>query len=366
MGRWLWSPGRQGGLGGPSPCGSVRTEPLSLSTTRVTTRLPVRPLPPSRRRGGRAVAVQGDVGKVGDIQRLFDAAFEHFGKLDILVNNAGVMFNKPVADVTEEEYDRIFAVNVKGTFFACRQAAKRMADGGRIINFSSSTTAMMLPTYGAYVATKGAVEQMSHVLAKELGPRGITVNVVSPGPTDTELFGRGKTERDKQRFAQMTALGRLGQPRTSPTWWLCWSATRLAGSPGRTSVPTAGLSEHRGVPAGGLGQDNEGESDVSDPVAAAGSSTPRTLTGIGGGHLKVARGEKSEHRFRDHQDRPFRSTGDTEMLQPEYCLCSATPARSAGPVLASSDMRGPTPRWVGDRRTGRRPCIRHDGTIEAG
>jgi 3-oxoacyl-[acyl-carrier protein] reductase len=118
--------------------------------------------------GGRAVAVQGDVGKIGDIQRPFDATFEHFGRLDILVNNAGVMFNRPIADVTEDEYDRIFAVNVKETFFACQQAAKRMADGGRIINFSSSTTAMMLPTYGAYVATKGAVEQMSHVLAKEL------------------------------------------------------------------------------------------------------------------------------------------------------------------------------------------------------
>ena len=161
---------------------------------------------------GRALAVQGDVGKVGDIQRLFDAAFEHFGKLDILVNNAGIMFNKPVAEVTEQEYDRIFAVNVKGTFFACQQAAKRMADGGRIINFSSSTTAMMLPTYGTYVATKGAVEQLTHILAKELGSRGITVNVVSPGPTDTELFGQGKTEQDKQRFAQMAALGRLGQP----------------------------------------------------------------------------------------------------------------------------------------------------------
>jgi 3-oxoacyl-[acyl-carrier protein] reductase len=161
---------------------------------------------------GRAVAVQGDVGKVGDVQRLFDAAFAHFGKLDIVVNNAGVMFNKRVVDVTEEEFDRIFAVNVKGTFFACQQAAKRMEDGGRIVNFSSSTTAMMLPTYGAYVATKGAVEQMSHVLAKELGPRGITVNVVSPGPTETELFGQGKTEHDKLRFAQMAALGRLGQP----------------------------------------------------------------------------------------------------------------------------------------------------------
>ncbi len=162
---------------------------------------------------GLAVAIQGDVGKVGDIQRLFDSTFEHFGRLDFLVNNAGVFFTKPVADVTEEEFDRIFAVNVKGTFFACQQAAKRIADGGRIINFSSSTTAMMLPTYGAYVATKGAVEQLSHVLAKELGSRGITVNVVSPGPTDTELFGQGKTDQDKQRFAQMAALGRLGQPK---------------------------------------------------------------------------------------------------------------------------------------------------------
>ena len=161
---------------------------------------------------GRAVAVQGDVGKVTDVERLFDAAFEHFGKLDILVNNAGIMFNKPLADVTEEEYDLIFAVNVKGTFFSCQQAAKRMADGGRIINFSSSTTAMMLPTYGTYVATKGAVEQLSHILAKELGSRGITVNVVSPGATDTELFGQGKTEQEKQRFAQLAALGRLGQP----------------------------------------------------------------------------------------------------------------------------------------------------------
>ena len=162
--------------------------------------------------GSRAIALQADVGKRADVERLFNETFQHFDRLDFLVNNAGIMFNKPLAEVTEEEFDRIFAVNVKGTFFTCQQAAKRMADGGRLIIFSSSTTAMMLPTYGAYVATKGAVEQMSHVLAKELGPKGITVNVVSPGPTDTELFGQGKTEQDKQRFAQMTALGRLGQP----------------------------------------------------------------------------------------------------------------------------------------------------------
>jgi 3-oxoacyl-[acyl-carrier protein] reductase len=162
--------------------------------------------------GGRAVAVQADVSQAGDVRRLFDAAFEAFGRLDILVNNAGVMFTKPVAEVGEGEFDRIFAVNVRGTFLCCREAARRMAEGGRIVNLSSSTTALMLPGYAAYVATKGAVEQFSHVLAKELGPKGITVNVVSPGPTDTELFGQGKTEEQKQQFARMAALGRLGRP----------------------------------------------------------------------------------------------------------------------------------------------------------
>jgi 3-oxoacyl-[acyl-carrier protein] reductase len=162
--------------------------------------------------GGRALAVQARVEKLPDLERLFDETFRHFGRLDILVNNAGIMFNKPIAEVSEQEFDEIFAINVKGTFFACQQAAKRMADGGRIINFSSSTTVMMLPTYGTYVATKGAVEQFSHALAKELGPRGITVNVISPGPTDTELFRQGKSEQDIQRFAQLAALGRLGQP----------------------------------------------------------------------------------------------------------------------------------------------------------
>src|SRR5262249_49505055 len=166
----------------------------------------------SEQGGRRAVAVRPDVRKVADVKGLFDPCFEALGRLDILVNNAGVMFTKPVAEVGEEEFDRIFAVNVKGAFFCCQEAAKRLAEGGRIITLSSSTTALMLPGYAAYVATKGAVEQFSHVLAKELGARNITVNVVSPGPTDTELFSQGKSEEQKQRFAQMAALGRLGQP----------------------------------------------------------------------------------------------------------------------------------------------------------
>ena len=161
--------------------------------------------------GGKALAVQADVSKTAEIRDLFDRTQETYSQIDILVNNAGVNLSKPVAEVTEAEFDNLFAINVKGTFFACQEAAKRMAEGGRIVNFSSSTTAIMMPTYGVYVATKGAVEQLTRSLAKELGDRQITVNVISPGPTDTELFTVGKTAEQIQRFTQMTALGRLGK-----------------------------------------------------------------------------------------------------------------------------------------------------------
>jgi len=162
--------------------------------------------------GGKAFAIRADVGRVAEITRLFDEALAQFGRLDILVNNAGVMFTKPVSATTEADFDRIFAINVKGTFFACQQAATRLAEGGRIINFSSSTTARFMPTYGAYVATKGAVEQLTRSLAKEVGARGITVNTVSPGPTETELFLTGKTPEQLQQFGQQSAFGRIGQP----------------------------------------------------------------------------------------------------------------------------------------------------------
>lgn len=162
--------------------------------------------------GGNALAVQADVSKLSGIEHLFQQAEQAFGAPDILVNNAGAILYKPVVEVSEAEFDQLFALNVKGSFFASQMAARRLKDGGVIINFSSSTTALMLPTYGTYVATKGAVEQFSHVLAKELGQRQIRVNVVSPGPTDTDLFNQGKTEADKQRLAEMAALGRLGLP----------------------------------------------------------------------------------------------------------------------------------------------------------
>ena len=161
--------------------------------------------------GGQAIAVQADISEVSEIERLFDQTIDHFGKIDILVNNAGTINYKLIADFTEQEFDRIFGINVKGTFFCCQQAAKRMTDGGSIINFSSSTTALMLPTYGAYVGTKGAVEQITRVLAKEVGKRGIRVNAISPGPTNTSLFTQGKTQEQIEHLAQMAALGRIGE-----------------------------------------------------------------------------------------------------------------------------------------------------------
>jgi 3-oxoacyl-[acyl-carrier protein] reductase len=163
------------------------------------------------RGGGAAVAIQADVRHPEELERLFDETIARFGRIDVLVNNAGMMALKPLADVTEEEFDAQFDLNVKGTFFACRQAARTMSDGGVIINFSSSTTALMIPGYAAYVATKGAVEQFSHVLAKELGPRGIRVNVISPGPTDTPLFNDGKSEETLAQMARMHAFGRIAQ-----------------------------------------------------------------------------------------------------------------------------------------------------------
>jgi 3-oxoacyl-[acyl-carrier protein] reductase len=165
-----------------------------------------------RSAGSDAIAVAGDVSKAGDVKKLFDETIAKFGKVDILVNNAGIILYKLLAETTDEEFDRLFNINVKGTFYSLREAATRLADGGRIINFSSTTTRLMLPTYGAYVATKGAVEQMSRVFAKEMGKRKITVNVVSPGPTNTELFTVGKSEEQIKQMGALAALGRIGEP----------------------------------------------------------------------------------------------------------------------------------------------------------
>ncbi|OAI43273.1 3-ketoacyl-ACP reductase [Verrucomicrobia bacterium SCGC AG-212-E04] len=162
--------------------------------------------------GGKAAALQADVSRVDEIHRIFDDAIARFGRVDILVNNAGVALYRLVKDTTEEEFDRTFSVNVRGVFFALKEAATRLADGGRVINFSSTTTRVMLPTYGAYSASKAAVEQLTRVFAKEMGPRKITVNCVLPGPVNTELFNEGKTPEVIARLAAMSAFNRIGEP----------------------------------------------------------------------------------------------------------------------------------------------------------
>lgn len=165
-----------------------------------------------KKNGGTAHAFKADIGDVREVENLFDGVINHFGGIDILVNNAGIMINTSIDQVTEEEFDRVFDINVKGLFFCCQQGARKMNRGGRIINMGTSVTRVMLPLYGTYAASKGAVEQLTRVLAKELGPKNITVNTVSPGPTDTELFRKGKNEEQVASLAKMSAFNRIGQP----------------------------------------------------------------------------------------------------------------------------------------------------------
>jgi 3-oxoacyl-[acyl-carrier protein] reductase len=162
--------------------------------------------------GGRARAIHGDVSEPAAVRKLFDQTEAEFGPVDVLVNNAGVMTLAPMTEVSDADYQRIVAVNLTGTFNGMREGAKRVRDGGRIINFSTSIIGTYLPGYSVYAATKAAVEAMTHILAKELGKRGITVNAVAPGPVATDLFLTGKSQELIQRMINDIPLGRLGQP----------------------------------------------------------------------------------------------------------------------------------------------------------
>jgi len=162
--------------------------------------------------GGDAISLQADVSKAGEVAAMFDAAIAHYGRIDVLVNNAGIMITKLLKDTTDEDFTRQFEVNVRGTFNTLREAATKLAKGGSIINFSSTTTRVMMPTYSTYVATKGAVEQLTRVFAKEIGARGINVNAVLPGPTNTELFTKGKPQEVIDRLASLNAFNRIGEP----------------------------------------------------------------------------------------------------------------------------------------------------------
>lgn len=162
--------------------------------------------------GGKAVAAQADVSDAEAVRRMFDSAEAAFGGVDVLVNNAGIMMLAPVANADDSHFDRQVAVNLKGTFNTLREAARRLHDGGRVINFSTSVVGFKLETYGVYAATKAAVETLTAIMAKEMRGRNITVNAVAPGPTATDLFLTGKSDELIARMAKMNPLERLGTP----------------------------------------------------------------------------------------------------------------------------------------------------------
>lgn len=164
--------------------------------------------------GGRAIAVQADVADPAAVKRLFDETIARFGRVDVLVNNAGIMPPglPKLADTDDKTFDALFSVNVKGSFNTMREAATRLENGGRIINFSTSVIGLALPGYAVYAATKAAIETMTNILAKELRGRNVTVNAVAPGPTATALFLKGKTPEQIATFSKAAPLERLGQP----------------------------------------------------------------------------------------------------------------------------------------------------------
>jgi 3-oxoacyl-[acyl-carrier protein] reductase len=165
-----------------------------------------------RQEGTMAIAVKANVADPIDVRRMFDTVEKELGKVDVLVNNAGVMKVVPLHDTTDEAFEQTMNTNVRGTFNTMREAWSRIAEGGRIINFSSTSVGMNRPGYALYNASKGAIEAMTRVFAQELRGRNVTVNAVAPGPVGTELFYKGKTEEQIQAFANIPPLQRLGRP----------------------------------------------------------------------------------------------------------------------------------------------------------
>lgn len=161
--------------------------------------------------GGQAVAVQGDVAVAADVRALYDAATEHAGGVDIVVNNAAIAVAGPIEAISEEAFDRLVAVNLKRVFLSCQQAARRLRDGGRVINLAAGLPSAAIAFLGPYGATKAGVEVPSRSLAHQVGPRGITVNAVAPGPTDTDMLAP-QARADLDGLIGQTPLRRLGGP----------------------------------------------------------------------------------------------------------------------------------------------------------
>jgi 3-oxoacyl-[acyl-carrier protein] reductase len=194
--------------------------------------------------GGTAIAVQGDVSKAADVKRLFAEAKKAFGTLDVLVNNAGVYQFAPLEDVTESEFHRQFNTNVLGLILATQEAVKHFGDnGGSVINIGSTVTSLGMPGTTVYTATKGAVDAITHVHSKELGPRNIRVNSINPGGVETEgthTMGMIGSDMEKQLVAQ-TPLGRMGQPGDIATIAVFLASTDAGWLTGEILLASGGL-----------------------------------------------------------------------------------------------------------------------------
>jgi 3-oxoacyl-[acyl-carrier protein] reductase len=162
--------------------------------------------------GGKAIAVQGDVSKADQAKGLIEAAIQAFGRLDVLVNNSGVYEMSPLEAITEEQYRRIFDVNVLGVLLTTRAAVKHLGEGGSVINISSNVTSGLWPRLAIYAGSKGAVDVITGVLAKELGPHKIRVNAINPGLVETDGSSAGLNSQFKEMIVAQTPLGRAGQP----------------------------------------------------------------------------------------------------------------------------------------------------------
>jgi 3-oxoacyl-[acyl-carrier protein] reductase len=163
-------------------------------------------------RGGSAVTARADVAEQDQVATVFAAADAEYGGVDVVVNTAGIMLLSPLAELDLDDFDRMHRTNVRGTFVVSREAARRLRPGGALINFSSTVVKLAQPTYTAYAATKGAVDAMTLILARELRGRDITVNAVAPGPTATPLFLDGKDQQTVDHLASASPLERLGRP----------------------------------------------------------------------------------------------------------------------------------------------------------
>jgi NAD(P)-dependent dehydrogenase (short-subunit alcohol dehydrogenase family) len=164
-----------------------------------------------RAQGVKAVLVQGDLGEVANVKKVFDAAQSNFGRIDILVNTVGYIVKKPMAELTEADYERSHRANTKAILFSMQEAARRMSDNGRVINLGTSLTAGSAPGYSLYAGTKASGEEFTRMLSKEVGKRGITVNNIAPGPLDNSFFQAAETPQSAAFAATLSVSGRLGK-----------------------------------------------------------------------------------------------------------------------------------------------------------